>query len=71
MEIELVPEACAAEQAAAGGALASAALDAETSSLWWRAGLDEALGRAPSGPPRPSAYDAAPPPRSTRGATRA
>ena len=37
----------------------SAALDAaRTSSPWWRAGLDEAIGRAPSGLPRRSAYDA-------------
>ncbi len=72
MGIELVPEAGATEQVAVGRAVTSAALDAaETSSPWWRAGLDEAIGRAPSGLPRRSAYDAVRWPRSTRGATRA
>ena len=39
-------------------------------SAWWRAGVEEALGRAPveTGAAR---YDAARSPRSTRGATRA
>ena len=38
---------------------------------WWRAGLAEAVERAPA-VARPSpAYEAAPSPRSTRGATRA
>jgi hypothetical protein len=70
--IELVPEAGAAEQEAVSRALASAAPGAkETSSPWWREGLVAALGRAPSVPPRPSAYDAVRSPRSTRGATRA
>lgn len=38
---------------------------------WWRAGLAEAVDRVPAGRPRPSAYEAARSPRSTRGATRA
>ena len=38
---------------------------------WWRAGLAEAVDREPSAPFRPPSYEAAPSPRSTRGATRA
>ena len=39
-------------------------------SAWWRAGVAEALLRAPDGP-APAGYDAARSPRRTRGATRA
>ena len=40
-------------------------------SAWWRAGLAETLARETWSPRRPPAYEAAPSPRSTRGATRA
>ena len=40
------------------------------SSVWWRAGLREALDRGSLEPPTPR-YGATPPPRKTRGATRA
>ena len=38
---------------------------------WWRAGLAEAIERDPSWPTPARPYEAAPSPRSTRGATRA
>ena len=40
---------------------------------WWRAGLEDGLARDPGAPaPAPAwGYEAAPSPRSTRGATRA
>ena len=40
-------------------------------SPWWRAGLTEAIERDPSWPTPARPYEAAPSPRSTRGATRA
>lgn len=39
-------------------------------SVWWRAGVAEAIGRTPDGV-APARYDAARSPRSTLGATRA
>jgi hypothetical protein len=69
MGVELVPEAAPEEQSAVDRAVAE--LDGETSSAWWRAGVVEALERAPSDGHRPSAYEAARSPRSTLGATRA
>ena len=71
MDVELVPEAGAAEQEAVGRAIDLTAEAAFTTASWWRAGLVDALERAPSGVPRPSAYDAVRSPRSTLGATRA
>lgn len=69
MDVELVPEAGSAERAAVDRALAR--LDTDSASPWWRAGLADALERAPSDAPRPSAYEAVRSPRSTLGATRA
>lgn len=72
MDIELAPEAGPLEQLAVTRAVAVAALAASgTVSGWWRAGLEDALDRAPGDRPRPAAYEATRPPRSTRGATRA
>ena len=69
MGVELVPEAAPAERIAVDRAVAE--LNGDTSSAWWQAGVLEALGRAPSDGPRPSAYEAARSPRRTLGATRA
>ena len=71
MDVELVPEAAVAEQEAVGRAIDLTAEPSFTTASWWRAGLVDALERAPSGVPRPSAYDAVRSPRSTLGATRA
>ena len=71
MGVELVPDAAAAEREAVARAIDLAAGLRRGQSPWWRAGLDEALERAPSDPPRPSAYEAVRSPRRTRGATRA
>jgi hypothetical protein len=69
--VELVPEADPAEREAVARAIAAASDAMRISSPWWRAGLDEALGHAPMGPPRQSGYEAVRSPRRTRGATRA
>jgi hypothetical protein len=60
-------------RAAAGDAglgLAVTRGDRQSVSAWWRAGVDDALERAPDGAVRVR-YRAARSPRSTRGATRA
>ncbi len=69
--VELVPEAGAAEREAVGRAIDLAAETTSKTSLWFRAGLVDALERAPSEVPRPSAYEAVRSPRSRLGATRA
>ena len=71
MGVELVPEASAAERVAVGRAIDLTAEATSTTSPWWRAGLVDALERAPSDVPRASAYEAVRSPRSTLGATRA
>ena len=71
MGVELVPEADAAEQEAVRRAIDLTAEAASKTAPWWRAGLVDALERAPSDVPRPSAYEAVRSPRSTLGATRA
>ena len=71
MGVELVPEASAAEQEAVGRAIDLTTEMASKTSPWFRAGLVDALERAPSDVPRPSAYEAVRSPRSTLGATRA
>ena len=76
MELRLEPDgdgsATAAVLAAAervGVTLARA--DRTKPNAWWRDGLVEAIERYPSWPTPPQRYEAAPSPRSTRGATRA
>ena len=71
MGVELVPGAGAAEQEAVRRAIDLTAEAASRTAPWWRAGLVDALERAPSDAPRPSVYEAARSPRSTLGATRA
>ncbi len=71
MGVELVPEAGAAEHEAVRRAIDFTAEAASRTAHWWRAGLVDALERAPSDVPRPSAYEAVRSPRSTLGATRA
>ena len=71
MVVELVPEAGAAEREAVGRAIALAAETTSKTSPWFRAGLVDALERAPSEVPRLSAYEAVRSPRSRLGATRA
>ena len=71
MSVELFPEASTAEQEAVARALGLAGETASKTSHWFRAGLVDALERAPSEVPRPSAYEAVRSPRSTLGATRA
>jgi hypothetical protein len=76
MELELVPPP---DDAAGRRAVVRAVADAGVAleprpgdaSDWWHAGLAEAVDREPSAPFRPPSYEAAPSPRSTRGATRA
>ena len=84
MDLELGPEADDEVAAAMSLAAALVGLDprarvAGDPGRWWRAGLDDAVERAPGteeaqpsyeAAPLPS-YEAAPSPRSTRGATRA
>lgn len=71
MVVELVPEAAAAEREAVARAIDLAAATMSKTSSWFRAGLVDALERAPWEVPRPSAYEAVRSPRSTLGATRA
>lgn len=71
MVVELVPEAAAAEREAVARAIDLVAETMSKTSPWFRAGLVDALERAPSDVPRPSAYEAVRSPRSTLGATRA
>ena len=71
MGVELVPEADAAEPEAVGRAIDLTAEAALKTAPWWRAGVVDALERAPSDGPRPSTYEAVRSPRSTLGATRA
>ena len=71
MGVELVQGASAAEQKAVRRAIDLTAEMASKTSPWFRAGLVDALERAPSDVPRPSAYEAVRSPRSTLGATRA
>ena len=75
MEVTVEPDADAEIAEAVRTSVARLGLDAGCApvanrSAWWRAGVEEALGRAPveRGPAR---YDAARSPRRTRGATRA
>jgi hypothetical protein len=75
VEIRLENDPDGDATAAARLAAERAGVAAETGGapgLWWRAGLADAVERAPE--PRAAAapgYEAAPSPRSTRGATRA
>jgi hypothetical protein len=71
VRVDLVPEPSAAEQEAVGRAVDLTAEATPTTSPWWRAGLVDALERAASDVPRPSAYEAVRSPRRTLGATRA
>jgi hypothetical protein len=79
MQLELAPTASleharAARTAAAHAGVGFAFARTPVGAAWWRAGLEEAHARRP--PPAatrqaPPAYEAAPSPRNTRGATRA
>jgi hypothetical protein len=71
VDVELVPEASAAEEEAVGRAIDLTAQTRSTTPPWRRAGLVEAVERAPSDGPRASGYEAVRSPRSTLGATRA
>ena len=77
MELELAPDAdrqtvAAARVAAARAGLALAPPRRPDARPWWRAGLEDAISRAPSvASAAPLRYEAARSPRSTRGATRA
>ena len=75
MEVTVEPNADPGISEAVRASVARVDLDAGSApvanrSAWWRAGVEEALGRTPveTGPAR---YDAARSPRRTRGATRA
>ncbi len=74
MELVLEPDADGRATAAARAAAQSVDLgfargDRTPPNPWWRAGLVEAIERYPSWPTPPQIYEAAPSPRSTRGAT--
>ena len=77
MDLELGPEAGEDVAAAARLAVTLAGLDpqapvAGARGPWWQAGLDDAVERAPVKPEAaPPGYEAAPSPRSSRGAARA
>ena len=76
MELVLQPEGdwratTAARAAAQRAGLSFARGEGTPPNPWWRAGLVEAIERDPSWPTPPRLYEAAPSPRSTRGATRA
>jgi hypothetical protein len=76
MELRLEPNGDASATAAACAAAQRVGVtlargDRTTPNAWWRAGLVEAIERYPSWPSPPQPYEAAPSPRSTRGATRA
>jgi hypothetical protein len=76
MELRLEPDGDGSATAAARAAaerlgVTPARGDRTTPNAWWRDGLVEATERCPSWPPPPLPYEAAPSPRSTRGATRA
>lgn len=76
MQLELVPPpddpagAAVVVRAAAVAGLRLADRPAPDGA-WWRAGLAEAVERSPAVVLRSPVYEAAPSPRSTRGATRA
>ena len=77
MKVVLEPESDgAAARAATAAALRiglsfTPANGSAAASGWWRAGLAEAIERAPTRPEVTRRYEAARSPRSTRGATRA
>jgi hypothetical protein len=77
MALELGPKAGEDVVAAARLAVKLAGLDPLSHvggdrGRWWHAGLDDAVERAPAQlDAAPTGYDAAPSPRSSRGATRA
>ncbi len=74
MELELVPADDDAVVAAVRLAAAGAGAAAETGpghGLWWRAGVEDAIGARSVTPSAGQGYEAAPSPRRTRGATRA
>jgi hypothetical protein len=60
-----------AQAAAAEGGVELSAGRHGAASAWWKAGVADAIERAPALVAGPRAYDAARSPRSTRGATRA